>query len=47
MLSKYQVAETIQQSERIDIHSDGSSRDRKKIIGRQFNCSEHGVLSTG
>ena len=47
VLSKYQVDETIQQSERIDFHSDGTSRDHKKIIGQQFNCSEHGVLSTG
>ena len=33
VLSKYQVAETIQRSERIDFHSDGTSRDHKKIIG--------------
>ena len=46
VLSKYQVAETIQQSERIDLHSDGTSRDHKKIIGQQLNCG-HGILSTG
>ena len=46
VLSKYRVAETIQQSERIDLHSDGTSRDHKKIIGQQFNCG-HGILSTG
>ena len=47
VLSKYQVADTIQQSERIDVHSDGTSRDHKKIIGQQFNCNQYGVLSTG
>ena len=47
VLSKYQIAETINQSEHVDLHSDGTSRDQKKIIGQQLNCSEHGVLSTG
>ena len=43
----YQVSETINQSEHVDLHPDGTSRDQKRIIGEQLNCSEYGVLSTG
>jgi hypothetical protein len=47
ILSKLQVAEGIMESERWDLHGDGTSRDGKKILGQQVTLDSGQTLSGG
>ena len=47
VLSTYQVAEEIWGVENFHFHSDGTSHDRKHILGRQVNLPSRKQLSLG
>lgn len=47
VLSKYQVTERLTTTERWDLHTDGTSRDHKKIVGLQVNLDSGTTLSAG
>lgn len=47
VLGKYQLAEQIIQSDRWDLHGDGTSRDSKKILGQQVTLDNGQSLSAG
>ena len=47
VLGKYQLAEELVETDRWDLHGDGTSRDSKKIIGQQVTLNNGKSLSAG
>ena len=47
VLGKYQLAEELVETDRWDLHGDGTSRDSKKIIGQQVTLDNGKSLSAG
>ena len=47
VLGKYQLAEELVESDRWDLHGDGTSRDTKKIIGQQVTLDNGKSLPAG
>ena len=47
VLSKFQVAESIMDASAWNLHSDGTSRDHKKIVGQQIALDTGRILSAG
>ena len=47
VLGKYQLAEELVETDRWDLHGDGTSRDSKKIVGQQVTLDNGKSLSAG